>query len=141
MVNSDPQIGYSLKRAQSLLHTRMEEALAPLALTVTQYSCLFRIRQEAGISSAGLARATFVTRQSMNATLQQLVDRDLVSRPSAPESGRALPTRLTPAGDAALNSAGTLIDGVERRMLAGLTPDQQAALASALQSCVTSLER
>src|ERR1700709_2633591 len=95
MVNTPPQVGYALKQAQSLLHLRMEQALRPLRLTVSQYSCLHHLRREPGISAAALARGTFVTRQSMNAMLQQLIDRDLVTRPSRPESGRSLPTVLT----------------------------------------------
>jgi len=140
MVNSDPQVGYSLKHAQSLLHLRMEEALKPLRLTVSQYSCLHHLRREPGISAAALARATFVTRQSMNAMLQQLVDRGLVSRSSQAESGRALPSTLTAAGAAALDSAQELVDGVERRMLAGLTASESAALARGLAACVRALE-
>ncbi|HEX3680667.1 MAG TPA: MarR family transcriptional regulator [Galbitalea sp.] len=141
MVNMPPQVGYVLKHAQSLLHLRMEEALRPLHLTVSQYSCLYHLRGEPGISAAALARSTFVTRQSMNAMLQQLIDRDLVARSSQPESGRALPAMLTDGGDEALNTAQKLIDGVEERMLAGLTAADATALARGLAACVNSLER
>ena len=140
MVNTPPQVGYTLKHAQSLLHLRMEEALRPLRLTVSQYSCLHHLRREPGISAAALARATFVTRQSMNAMLQQLIDRDLVARPSRAESGRALPTKLTVAGAASLDAAQNRVDGVEQRMLAGLSAAESAALAHGLTACVNSLE-
>jgi DNA-binding MarR family transcriptional regulator len=141
MVNTAPQVGYALKHAQALLHLRMEEALRPLHLTVSQYSCLHHLRREPGISAAALARATFVTRQSMNAMLQQLIDRDLVARPSRAESGRALPTMLTALGGDTLDAAQNLVDGVEQRMLAGLTATESAALARGLAACVNSLER
>jgi DNA-binding MarR family transcriptional regulator len=140
MVNASPPVGYLLKHAQSLLHLRMEEALRPLHLTVSQYSCLHHLRREPGISAAALARATFVTRQSMNAMLQQLIDRDLVARPAVAESGRALPTMLTPAGADALDAAQELVDGVEHRMLAGLSATESAALAYGLAACVEGLE-
>ncbi len=139
MVNTPSPVGYALKQAQSLLHLRMEEALRPLHLTVSQYSCLYHLRREPGISAAALARATFVTRQSMNAMLQQLIDRDLVARPSRAEAGRALPTMLTVAGAAALDAAQKLVDDVEQRMLIGLTATENAALARALAACVSSL--
>jgi DNA-binding MarR family transcriptional regulator len=139
MSNDSPQIGYALKQAQSLLHIRMDEALRPLQLTVSHYSCLFRLRLEPGISAAALARRTFVTRQSMNVMLQQLIDRGLVARPAQADSGRALPSALTPAGTRALDAAQVLVDRVEQRMLAGLTAPQGAALARALATCVSSL--
>jgi DNA-binding MarR family transcriptional regulator len=140
MVKMTPQVGYILKHAQSLLHIRMEEALAPLHLTVSQYSCLHHLRRQPGISAAELARSTFVTRQSMNAMLQQLIERDLVERPSRAETGRALPTVLTAAGGEALDAAQTLVDGVEKRMLAGMSPSETAALAQGLAACVAALE-
>ncbi|TXK18690.1 MarR family winged helix-turn-helix transcriptional regulator [Homoserinibacter sp. GY 40078] len=139
MVKSDAQVGYVLKQAQSLLHLRMEEALKPLGLTVSQYSCLHHLRREPGISAATLARRTFVTRQSMNTMLRQLADRGIVRRPEQPDSGRALPTVLTAAGDEALDRAQELVDRVEQRMLAGLTAFDRVALTHALEQCVSSL--
>jgi DNA-binding MarR family transcriptional regulator len=140
MVNTAPQVGYALKHAQALLHVRMEEALGPLHLTVSQYSCLHHLRREPGISAAALARSTFVTRQSMNAMLQQLIDRGLVARPSRAESGRALPAVLTTAGIDALDAAQKLVDGVEQRMLSAMSASDSAALARGLAACVSSLE-
>jgi len=129
-----------VKQAQSLLHLRMEEALKPLELTVSHYSCLHHLRREPGISAAALARGTFVTRQSMNVMLQQLIERGLVARPTRAETGRALPTLLTDAGTDALNTAQKLVDGVEQRMLAGLTETESAALTHGLAACIRSLE-
>lgn len=139
MVNHEPQVGYMLKQAQSLLRLRMEEALKPLGLTVSQYSCLHALRRDPGISAAALARSVFMTRQSMSAMLQQLLDRELVTRPDQPDSGRALPTVLTAAGDEALDAAQVLVDGVEQRMLARLSPTERVALAHGLAACVSSL--
>ena len=133
-------VGYVLKQAQSLLHVRMEEALRPLHLTVSHYSCLHSLRREPGISAAGLARATFVTRQSMNTMLQQLIDRDLVTRPALAESGRALPAALTTAGSETLDAAQKLVDGIEQRMLAGMSDDETAVLARGLASCIDALQ-
>ena len=133
-------VGYVLKQAQSLLHLRMDEALRPLGLTVSQYSCLHHLRREPGISAAALARATFVTRQSMNAMLQQLIDRGLVARVAHAESGRALPTRLTDEGTEVLETAQHLVDAVERRMLGGLSAAEAEALARGLEACVTALD-
>jgi DNA-binding MarR family transcriptional regulator len=139
MVNPETQVGYLLKQAQSLLRVRMEEALGPLALTVSQYSCLHHLHREPGISAAALARSTFVTRQSMSAMLQQLTDRGLVTRPDHPETGRALPTLLTADGTVALDAAQLLVDRVEERMLAALPATDRAALARGLAACATAL--
>ena len=137
MSNGSPQVGYLLKQAQSLLHARMEEALKPLELTVSHYSCLFHLRLEPGISASELARRTFVTRQSMNVMLQQLVDRGLVVRPES--AGRALPAELTADGSRSLDAAQVLVDAVEQRMLAGMSAGERSALGDGLASVVRSL--
>lgn len=139
MVNQ-PQVGYLLKQAQSLLRLRMEEALGPLDLTVSQYSCLHSLRREPGISAAALARSVFMTRQSMSTMLQQLIDRGLVTRTEQPDSGRALPTELTAAGEGALDDAQHVVTQVEQRMLSGLTAPDRVALAAGLAACVRALE-
>jgi DNA-binding MarR family transcriptional regulator len=139
MSNPQPQIGYLLKQAQSLLRLRMEQALAPLGLTVSHYSCLHHLRQQPGISSAALARAIFVTRQSMGPLLQHLLDRGLVRRADQADGGRALPTALTAAGSAMLDAAQKLVDEVEQQMLSGLDADAQRSLAAGLDACVQGL--
>lgn len=140
MRDTEPQVGYLLKQAQSLLRLRMEEALAPLDLTVSQYSCLHRLRLESGISAAALARSVFMTRQSMGTMVQQLRDRGLVARPERPAGGRALPMALTGAGVALLDAAEPLVEAVQERMLAGLAPDARQALARGLAACVAALD-
>ena len=139
MSNGSPQIGYLVKQAQSLLHLRMDQALKPLGLTVSHYSCLYNLRVEPRISAATLARRMFVTRQSMNAMLQLLVDRDLVARPTSTDSGRALPAVLTPTGARILDDAQVLVDEVEQRMLSALTTNERAALGAGLAACVNAL--
>ena len=140
MNNERRQVGYVLKQAQSLLRVRMGEALEPLGLTVSHYSCLHQLRREPGISAAALARGTFMTRQSMSALLQQLLDRGLVERPAHAESGRALPAALTAAGVTILDAAQTLVDEIEQRMLSTLEAPERAALLRGLAACVAALE-
>lgn len=134
------QIGYLLKRAQAVLHSRMDEVLRPLGLSVPQYVCLHFLQQEPGISAAELARSAFVTRQSMNALLQGLQDRGLVERPARPASGRALPAAVTAVGLSVLAEAEAVVSGVEQRMLSGLGESGQAALGRGLAQCTAALE-
>jgi DNA-binding MarR family transcriptional regulator len=135
-----PSIGYLLKQTQLLLHARMEEALHPYALTVSHYSCLFRLRVQPGISASDLARATFVTRQSMNTMLQTLLDRGLIARAAHAETGRALPVSLTAAGARLLATVQPIVDEIELRMLSPLSPTRVAALGASLAACGAALE-
>ena len=138
-IDLETSLGYLLKEASSALRAAMEEVLRPLGMTVTHYSCLEVLAQRPGASNSDLARATFVTRQSMNVLLQTLQRDGLVTRADQPASGRVLPTRLTDAGRAQLAQASAAVKQVENRMIDGLPATDRAALTRLLQHCITSL--
>ena len=132
-------MGYLLKMAATALRRAMDQALRPLELTVPQYSCLEVLAQHPGLTNSELARATFVTRQTMNEVLRGLSERDLIARPSTATTGRARPTELTPAGRRALHAASTTAAAVEARMIADLPPARRARLLDDLRHCVRAL--
>jgi DNA-binding MarR family transcriptional regulator len=133
-----PAAGYLLKNAQALLHTRMEEALRPLGLGVSQYVALHLMHEQHGISAAELARRAFVTRQSMSAIVQGLVDGGLVEREGR-AGARALATSVTGIGRDVLRRAEIVVDGVESRMLSGLSADDHESLGDLLSTCIANL--
>src|ERR1700722_9749164 len=111
------RLGYALKRAQHALHMRMEEVLRPLGLTTTQYAVMCVIEQEAGISNAGLARAAFVTPQTMTGIVANLHRDGLLSREADPCHGRILRSELTPVGKKSLAQAHRAVSELEEIML------------------------
>lgn len=140
-IDLETSIGYALKETSSTLRAAMEDALRPLGMTVTHYSCLELLAQRPGLSNSELARGTFVTRQSMNVLLQTLERDGAVTRPASAPVGRALPTRLTPRGRQQLEKASAAIRDVEDRMLAGLSPAERAGVLRVLRRMTRSLAR
>ncbi|MBD3779116.1 MAG: MarR family transcriptional regulator [Micrococcales bacterium] len=138
-IDLETSLGYLLKEASSALRAAMEEALRPLGLTVTQYSCLELLAQRPGLSASDLARGAFVTRQSMNVVLQGLDQDGLVTRSAEPAVGKTLPTRLTSRGRETLDRATAAVRGVEVRMLDGMSDDEQAEALRLLRSMLRSL--
>ncbi|GAA1910823.1 MarR family winged helix-turn-helix transcriptional regulator [Williamsia serinedens] len=132
-------VGYLLKEASAALRAAMEDVLRPLGMTITQYSCMELLAQRPGLSNSDLARGAFVTRQSMSVLLQAL-DRDgLVARADQPDVGRALPTRLTPAGRRRLDKASAAVRSVEVRMLGDLSDAERDQAVRLLRTMVRSL--
>jgi DNA-binding MarR family transcriptional regulator len=117
----------------------MEEALRPLGMTITHYSCLELLAQRPGLSNSDLARGAFVTRQSMNVLLQALERAGEVTRPEVAPAGRVLPVTLTDTGRAALAQASAAVRAVELRMLAQLSDDEQLAARRILAGLVSAL--
>ncbi|AZS38295.1 putative HTH-type transcriptional regulator [Microbacterium lemovicicum] len=138
-IRLDTSLGYLLKEASSALRASMEDALRPLGMSITHYSCLELLAQRPGLTNSELARGAFVTRQSMNVLLQALERDGIVTRPEEAAVGKALPARLTARGRASLEKATAAVRAVEIRMLAELDPDQQAVARDALRSMVQAL--
>lgn len=139
-VDSSALIGYRLKSVQAALRRRMDSALRPLGLTSPQYACLELLQRTSGASSAELARAAFVTRQTMNTLLKGLAERGLVHRVDRASSGRALPAALAPEGRELLVRASEVVHDVERILVSPLTESQIEALGEALSRCANALE-
>lgn len=125
-------VGYRLKRAHAALRSAMDAALRAHELTVPQYSCLEVLAARPGLSNAELARATFVTRQSMNVVLRALQRDGLIERPDTVETGRARPTTLTAEGRRRLRAAQAAVYAIEARMVEALPGDRLDAL---LEDC------
>ncbi|MFB4281482.1 MULTISPECIES: MarR family winged helix-turn-helix transcriptional regulator [unclassified Nonomuraea] len=132
-------VGYQLKRVQAALRAAMDGALRAHGITTPQFACLDLLGRRPGLSNAELARGAFVTRQSMNVLLRNLEDAGLVERPATAPSGRALPTRLTPAGERLLEAATADVLAIERRMTAVLGPAQARVLLDQLESMADAL--
>jgi DNA-binding MarR family transcriptional regulator len=133
------RVGYELKRAHAALRAAMDAALREHALTVPQYACLELLDQHPGLSNAELARGAFVTRQSMNIVLRGVQDAGLVDRPPEAQYGRALPARLTPAGQQRLAAARSAVLAIERRMTSALPPERVEALLADLATIAHAL--
>ncbi len=106
----------------------MDEALKSLGLTTPQYAVLAQLEIQPGISSAALARAVFITPQSMHAIVLNLDKQKLVQRQADLKHGRILRTELRIKGQGLVKKAHACILAVEEKMLAALSPKNKAKL-------------
>lgn len=113
MTSSAASLGSWLKRAQHAYRTRLDADLRPLGITAPQYAVLTTIAAEAGASNASLARAAFVTAQTMQGILSSLERSGLLTRTAHPQHGRVLEIALTQDGAALLEQARERVEAVE----------------------------
>ncbi|MGL5910451.1 MAG: MarR family winged helix-turn-helix transcriptional regulator, partial [Phycicoccus sp.] len=138
VVQLDRATGYLVKQVDVALRAEMDRVLRPLDLTTPQYAVLEVLAQRPGLSAAGLARATFVTRQTMTSVVRGLEGRGLVrARPGS--SGRAQPVSLTARGRRALRPASAAVGAVETRLVHGLSARRRADLDATLYRCLDNL--
>ena len=135
------RFGYAIKRAQHALRTRMDEALRPLRLTAPQYTVLAAVELDAGISNASLARAAFVTPQTMQGILANLEREDFLARTADPAHGRILRAALTGRGRKALAQAHRIVNEIEGAMIATIDPKQAEEIPLLLLRCAEALAK
>lgn len=133
------RLGYALKRAQHALRLNMDGALRTVQLTMPQYAVLCAIEAEQGLSNARLARAAFVSAQTMQGILANLERDGLVRRPPDPSHGKILRNELTDRGRKLLTKAHLAVHIVEDRMVASLGEKAAERLAAALSKCADDL--
>ncbi|MGN9837083.1 MarR family winged helix-turn-helix transcriptional regulator [Nonomuraea sp. H19] len=134
-----PSLLYVVKQIELAARSRMDELLKPAGITALQYTALTVLRRRDGLSSAQLARNSFVTAQSMADMITSLERRGLISRRRDPANRRALLISLTDAGHELLTAYDEEMDALEARMLSGLTQPQRRDLETYLNRCRTAL--
>ena len=134
------RLGYAMKRAQHALRICMDDALHPTGLTAPQYAILCAVEADAGLSNARLARAAFVTPQTMHGMLANLERDGVLARHPDPANARILHTALTPHGRTILADAHRLVAGVEEVLLESFGRDQADRLALSLTACADRLQ-
>lgn len=132
-------LGYTLKQTQHMLRIHMDEALRPLDLTTPQYAVLAQLELRPGISNAALARASFITAQTMHGIVSNLEKNNLVKRKRDPQHGRILCTELTKQGMKVVQQAHKIIRKVEASMTSTLNEDNKILLEQLLIECFNNL--
>ncbi|MDQ0009740.1 DNA-binding MarR family transcriptional regulator [Luteibacter jiangsuensis] len=133
-------IGYNLKITQHRLRQRLDAELARLGITAPQNAVLLAVAGNPRISNAELARAAFVTPQTMQGILVNLERGGLIVRNPHPEHGRVIMTELTAAGHKAAADGAKAADAVERQMLSTLSTQEARLLRELLKRCAAALD-
>jgi len=114
------------------VRAHLDELLRPSAITALQYTALTVLDRRGGLTTAELARSSFVTPQTMGDLVTALERRGLVERRPDPTNRRRLLIALTETGQDVLAGFDGAVRALEERMLGDLTGEERAALADYL---------
>jgi DNA-binding MarR family transcriptional regulator len=124
---------YLVKQLEQVIRALLDDALRPLGLTTLQYTALSVLERRSGLSSAQLARRSFVRPQTMHEMVLSLAERGLIERRHAPHNQRVLLATLTTTGQALLERCRPVVTEVEERLLGEMPPERRADFRSALE--------
>ena len=115
----DGYLGYLVRQAHVAVRAAMDKALAELDVTSPQFVVLTMIGAYPGLSGADLARLTFLTPQTINLIVGNLVKAGAVEKSADPAHGRILRLQATAEGEALLKRCKARVQEVEEQ-IAGL---------------------
>jgi DNA-binding MarR family transcriptional regulator len=136
---SEPTLLYVMKQIELAVRSHLEEMFRPIGLTALQYTALTVLERHPNLSSAQLARNSFVTAQSMADMITALEQRNLIERHRDPDDRRRLVLALTADGRKLLNRHRGKVSALEEKMLDGLSETQTRELRRILIACRANL--
>ena len=134
-------LGFLLKSLQHTLRQTFDQALRKqgVELSFAQFSALFNLHIDPGVTGARLARRAMVSAQTMNSALHALELDGYIERRPHPLSRRADSWSLTDAGLEELDRAREVGSAIFARMLDGFAAGEMAAFEDYLRRCITAL--
>jgi DNA-binding MarR family transcriptional regulator len=130
-----PTLLYLMKQVELAVRARLDELVRPAGLTALQYTALTVLERHPDLTSAHLARNSFVTAQTMADMVTSLRDRRLIDRHQDPGDRRRLVLSLTEDGRALLDRYRPAVADLEAEMLGDLSVNQANDLRASLLSC------
>ena len=127
---------YLIKQIESVARARLDSALRTNNLTSAQYTMLSLLVRPDPLSSAQVARRSFVTPQAANEMIVSLEKKGLIERSEDSETRRILRIKLTKSGRQLLARCEEVVWQIEKDILRDITPRKAEALAKSLLTIV-----
>jgi DNA-binding MarR family transcriptional regulator len=134
-------LGFLLKSLHHTLRQTLDEALRKqgVELSFAQFSALFNLHCDPGVTGAQIARRAMVSAQTMNSALHGLELDGYIERRPHPLTRRADSWSLTEAGLEELEQARQVGTAIFARMLDGFAASEIAAFENYLRRCIGAL--
>jgi DNA-binding MarR family transcriptional regulator len=135
----DVSLLYLIKQVELAVREALDEVVATADLTALQYTALTVLERHPGITSAELARSSFVRAQTMAEMVTYLLGRRLVTRERDESNRRQYLLSLTDEGRKILDEVFDEVADIESKMLDGFDAGQTEILRTYLLRCRHSL--
>jgi len=135
----DVTLLYLIKQVELAVREALDEVVATADLTALQYTALTVLERHPGITSAELARSSFVRAQTMAEMVTYLLGRRLVTRERDENNRRQYLLSLSDQGRKVLDGLFDAVADIESKMLEGFDAGQTEILRTYLLRCRHSL--
>jgi DNA-binding MarR family transcriptional regulator len=132
---------YLIKQVELAVRQQLDEVAGTADLTTTQYTALTVLERHPGMTSAELARNSFVRAQTMAQMVTSLLDRGLVTRDRNSEDRKQYLLFLSDEGKRLVDALRAPVAEIEKRMVETLDTGQKEILHTYLLRCRHSLNQ
>jgi DNA-binding MarR family transcriptional regulator len=139
MAGSPPMTTYLVKQVEAAVRAHLDAVLRAHALTTMQYTALTVLEHRENLSSAQLARRSFVKPQTMHELVVTLERLGLIERHPSETQRHVLLIRLTTDGRKKLDECHADVEAIERQMVGDLSAAERAMLRALLERCHAAL--
>lgn len=126
-------LGYHLKRGFNIVQADLSKTLKPFELRMLTYSALVLIADNPGLSQSQLADAMDIERPNLVVIVDELEQRELISRERVPTDRRAYALQVTLKGKRLCEHAVAAVSSHEEALFAGIDTQTRASIVTALQ--------
>lgn len=131
-------VSSALIEAARTLESRLEQALAPLQLSLAKFGVLrVLVHEQRALPLSAIAQRQKCVRSNMTQLTDRLEADGLVRRVDDPQDRRAVLAECTAAGKVAMARAEEVLRAEEERFLRGLRDDERSLMTDLVQRFVT----
>ncbi|MET0190532.1 MAG: MarR family transcriptional regulator [Pseudonocardia sediminis] len=127
-----PSTLYMVKQLELAIRAVLDDVLRPHGITAPQYTALTALAARDGLTSAQLARRSFVTPQTMHEQVITLERAGLVSREKDATNRRILLIHLTPLGRERMRACAGVVSELEGLVEGVMSPAELTAFRDRL---------
>ncbi|MGH2842801.1 MAG: MarR family winged helix-turn-helix transcriptional regulator [Solirubrobacteraceae bacterium] len=139
--SAQPRTTYLVKQLELAIRAEMDVIASAFGMTALQYTALSVLACHPGLSSAQMARRSFVSAQAGHEMVIILERKGFVARTPDAANRRIRRINLTTAGHEVLAKCDQEIDRFEAKMLDALPAVDVVVLRRALDACISRLAR
>jgi len=139
-MNPRDYLTFLMSQLTHAMEHEMTSTAKELNLTLLQLAALAELNHDGTLSTADLARLTFVTPQNMSLTVSKLESGGFLLRKAHPTNARVKRLLLTSAGLKVLRKAVARAGVIERQMFSGLSSKDKNALRTHLRQCLLGIK-
>jgi DNA-binding MarR family transcriptional regulator len=132
-------VPYIMNNITNTMNQRFKKSLKKFKLNVSQWRVLAALSIKSDVSLTDLGQFTSIDQPSLSRIVDQLVERDLMTRIPRATDGRFSEIALSPKGKGLRDAAWPLAVAHSQQALAGLTTKEQETLRLLLKKLMASL--